>query len=131
MRRFAARRRLSKEFDRLYKAGNEILQQYNPCKIKIESDRTVCTAVRRAPTRIRPNTLCCTRCFYWSSHGCTIQCLCCKLHFCTQVFDYLPPEAEIARTKMRSLRMSVSHLELLVPRKPKDYVIESVLDMYY
>lgn len=74
---------LSVAYDALYEAGNEILRQYNPCRIKVVDGKTTCFATRKDPDYDR-NTgqLCCEGCKHLGPEGCTVKAIWCKFWTC-------------------------------------------------
>ncbi len=88
---------VSCQFDEVYRKAQELLDEYNPCKIAIhECGGATCVA------KDEPGQMCCIDCEYHSYDGCTIMCLGCKLSICMSAGDL-----EELRDKLNSLKSNV------------------------
>ena len=88
-------------YDRIYDIADRLFKKYNPCDIHMR-DGAICCA-DKIHTQYRPKSLCCTGCKYWTTNGCTVKCLPCKLHICnTFIYSYDKNGREVRNKKHRA-----------------------------
>ncbi|MFA5397768.1 MAG: hypothetical protein WC346_17295 [Methanogenium sp.] len=119
--------KLSKEYDRLYKEGQKILDTYNPCQIEVKNGKVSCVNSRNHKSFGSENVLCCGNCRYHKDSGCSVKCLACKTYLCTTAYNKLP---KYAKKKLNKIQKRVTFLRLAHFFRPKYKSIIDAIDMY-
>ncbi len=101
---------LSEQYNEAYHEAQALLDEHNPCQIKIhDCGGATCAA------RDEPGQVCCIGCDYHSDKGCTVQCLGCKLHLC-----YNAGHHDELRTKLHRISKNLPYGSLLSIRASKE-----------
>jgi len=108
-------------YDELYKKGQEIIKEYNPCKIKVIDGKVTCVASRQEFKRSfdqrklwfyapRNEELCCGGCRHLTRKGCRAKSLSCKLWLCSG-FNYIKHPAKKELDKLSNI--AYRHIEFM------------------
>lgn len=125
------RQKLGRIFDMIYKEGERILKEFNPCQINGEMGTCTqgCEYARRCNSSFnnfiekeeytRKMSFCCHGCEHLGPTGCTVQALSCKLWLCSEARDLSPA----AFQKLSRLRHHMDKWALGSFRAPKKAAI--------
>lgn len=121
---------LSRLYDALYKAGQKLLDQYQPCNITPTEEIKIMYGGRKRRLMLcdgheEPRFCCCGGCRHLGHKGCLVKALGCKLWMCS-VGQKWEKHPELERSLRRLRTIAVRH-NLMMVRGTKGYSIRTAM----
>ena len=118
--------KLSKLYDYLYNEADNLLKEFNPCKVKLGAC-TTCVGTRSGNIAgVKDGVLCCGGCKYLTNTGCSVKALTCKLWLCYTTYKHNKLLAE----KLHTLRIIACAAKLTGFRTSKEDVFKYITQTY-